>query len=354
MISSSQAVPNYLKDYVHQYKSDPRGTALQWFRDAKFGMFIHYALASLLPHGKEDLQRMAGGTKQDLKALERGVRDDRIQSLREQLLQQFTATDFDADFITDLALNAKMRYVNFTTKHIGGLYMFDTKVSRFTSLHSPAKRDFVAEIADACDKKGLGLFLYVPPDTARTDDEFIEHNHIILRELLTQYGQVAGIWFDGINACYHNPELYERISETFSLIRSLQPQCLISFKQGYEGSEDFVSPEHMMRPVGGEKGAEQWEKIFKYKPAEINTTMQECRNRDGIGVYGGWINDIRARHLNKDEVLNLLKNARCHDANLNLNVGLESNGSVHPNDIHTLREVGKWLRENGWPEESSS
>jgi alpha-L-fucosidase len=247
--------------------------------------------------------------------------------------------------------------------------MFDTKVTNFTSLNSPAKRDLVAEMAVACKKKGLGLFLYVPPEIARTDDEHVEHNHTILRELLTQYGPVAGIWFDGIGDYYKSPKNYGRLSETFALVRSLQPQCLISFKEGAIGEEDFVTPEHFLFPARIEwdtkgrqerweirrrrwekKGRQRWEKFFKNKPTEINTVMQECYNRDAVGEPGGWINDESARHLTADEVMYLLGKARSVGANMLLNIGPRGDGSIHPDDKKALREVGRRLRKNGFPD----
>ena len=262
-----------------------------------------------------------------------------------------------------------MRYVTFTTIHLGRLYMFDTKVTDFTSLNSPAGRDLVAEMAAACRKKDLGLFLYVPPEVARTDDEHMERNQTLLRELLTQYGPIAGIWFDGIGDYYKSPENYERLSETYALVRSLQPQCLISFKEGAIGEEDFITPEHFLFPASMEwdtsgrqerweirrerwerKSRRNWEKFFKDKPAEINTVMQECLNRDGIGEPGGWINDESARHLGADEVMYLLAKARSVGANMLLNIGPRGDGSNHPSDEETLREVGQRLRAGGFPQ----
>ena len=362
------AVPSYLKGYEKLYAENPRGAALQWFKDAKFGLFVHYALASLLPRGKEDFREMAAGDKFLLEKT--GITPERlkgdpdrkeIMEIKRQLFEKFKAENFSADSIADLALSAQMRYVTFTTKHLGGLYMYRTKVTDFTSLNSPAKRDLVAEMALACENRKLGLFLYVPPETARTDDEYIEHNHTTLRELLTQYGPIAGIWFDGIGDYRRNPERYTGLSGTFALIRSLQPQCLISFKDGATGEEDFISPEHFLppKPLLDRSRRERWEKthrgkwekIFMHKPAEINTTMQECWNRDRVGARGGWINDAEARHLNADEVMGLLKKARAQGANLLLNTGPLGDGSVHPEDVKTLREAGRRILKGGFPGE---
>jgi len=354
-VSSKGHVPSYLRGYEQLYEKDPHDAAIKWFENAKFGLFVHYALASLLEGGKPEYIKLRG--------------EDESGEVEKMLFRKFRAEKFDAEEICDLAVAANMRYVTFTTIHLGRMYMFNTKVTDFTSLNSPAKRDMVAEMAQACEKKGLGLFLYVPPEIARTDDEQIEHNHTILRELLTQYGPIAGIWFDGIGQYYNSPQNYERLSETYALVRSLQPQCLISFKEGAIGQEDFVTPEHFLFPTPikwdtkdrqerweirhqrwEKKGRQSWDKFFKNKPAEINTVMQECYNRDGVGEPGGWINDESTRHLTADEVIYLLEKARSVGANMLLNIGPRGDGSVHPNDEKTLREVGRRLWKNGFPD----
>ncbi len=347
-------VPSYLNGYERLYAEDPHKAAIQWFTDAKFGLFVHYALASLCKEGKAEYLRM--------------VKDKGNDKANEELFDRFDARKFNADAICDLAIAAKMKYVTFTTQHLGRMYMYDTKVSNFTSTNSPAQRHLVAEMASACQKKVLGLFLYVPPEVARTDDEHIEHNHTILTELLTKYGPIAGIWFDGINNYDNEPENYKRLSETYALVRSLQPQCLISFKDGAIGEEDFITPEHFLFPTPikwdtkerqerwevkrqrwERKHRARWEKYFKNKPAEINTVMQQCANRDGVGKPSGWINDESARHLTADEVMFLYEKARSIGANMLLNIGPRGDGSIHPEDIKALREVGRRLRQNGFP-----
>ena len=345
---SSPAVPSYLKGYENLYAHDPRAAAIQWFKDAKFGLFVHYALASLCTDGKAEYVRMTE---------EKGY-----DAANKELFAKFDARKFNADEICDLAITAKMKYVTFTTQHLGRMYMYDTKVSNFKTVNSPARRDLVEEMARACQKKGLGLFLYVPPEVARTDDELIEHNHTILTELLTKYGPIAGIWFDGIGPYHKEPENYKRLSETYALVRSLQPQCLVSFKEGAIGEEDFISPEHFLfpTPIKWDKKQRQqrweirrqkwekknrsgWEKYFKNKPAEINTVMQECFNRDGVGKPSGWINDESARHLTADEVMYLYEKARSLGANMLLNIGPRGDGSIHPDDKKTLTEIGRRL-----------
>lgn len=371
--------PPYLNGYEELYERDPRQAALEWFKGGRLGLFVHYALASVLDGGKPEYLKLTEAFKDQvefnkLPASQRaalGISDkemEQVQALHRRLMERFRAQRFSAGAICDLAVAAEMRYVNFTTKHLGRLAMYRTQTTDFNSLNSPAGRDLVKEMAEACAQRGLGLFLYVPPETARTDGEFFALNRTILRELLTQYGPVAGIWFDGIGHYRRNPENYTRLAETFAFVRSLQPQCLISFKEGALGEEDFTSPEHFLLPAPVKWNTpqrrerwkirlerwkkfqeEKWNKHYRHKPAEINTTMQECHNRDGVGQPGGWINDNTARHLSADEVMFLIRVARAQNANLLMNIGPKADGSIHPDDEKALTEVGRRIRANGFP-----
>ena len=243
-----------------------------------------------------------------------------------------------------------------------------------------AERDLIAELAEACQRKGLGLFLYYsyaldwrhpyfypveagwrcarphydrpePSYLWRKDEDFkhyIDFVHAQLRELLTKYGPIAGIWFDPIMGYYARPDLFP-IEETYGLIRELQPHCLISFKQGATGDEDFAAPERhahsleerVARVFGPEKAAiarRAWERN-KDKHIEICATLQTK----------AWGYHAEADHLGPDQVMEMLKKAREQNANLLLNTGPLGDGSIHPQDRETLIEVGRRLREEGWP-----
>jgi alpha-L-fucosidase len=329
-------MPSYLKGYEVQYAKDPRAAAVEWHRNAKWGMFVHYALASLRGLTAELAAKAKGESGAEWKKLKQGTPAE-----FEKLKEKFTAEKFDADFITDLALAAEMRYVNFTTLHLGDLYMFRTAVSKFTSLNSPAKRDLVAELAKQCQKKGLGLFLYCPPDVARTEpQETFDRNRTMIRELLTQYGPIAGIWLDGIGSYYEEPQSYKRINDLYALIRSLQPQCLISFKQG-TGTEDFVAPEGLMHVKGGPIAEKAWA-MNAGKRGDICTNMQTAPP--------AWIYMEGCDHIGADQVLAVLADAFAQKANLTLNTGPLPDGSIHPADVAALREAGERIRKNGFPE----
>lgn len=349
--------PAYLKGYERLYASDPRKASTEWFKNAKFGLFMHYGLYSILGRGEWVM-------------LHEKIRVDEYAKLKDQ----FVADKFDADLICDMAIDAGMRYVNLTSKHHDGFCLFNTRQTDFNSVDAPSKRDLVLDLANACARKGLGLFLYYSyaadwkhayfysrdtgwsaarPDYAEPEPsylfkkdadfrKYVDFVHAQLEELLTQYGPLAGIWFDPIMGFYKRPELFP-IAETYELIRSRQPQCLISFKQGANGDEDFVAPERKVHALtrGGEVALKVWEKN-KNKPSEICDTLQP---RNVPGNSWGYNQAADGKHKTADDVLDMLDLAKKSGANLLLNTGPLPDGSIDPVDVKTLQEVGRRLRQ---------
>jgi alpha-L-fucosidase len=336
-LAAAPSVPSYLKGYEKLYDRDPRAAAIQWFRDAKFGMFIHYGLYSLLGrHEWVQLRELIPVAKYA------------------ELKKQFTAAKFDANAIADLAVAAKMRYINITTRHHDSFCLFRTRQTDFNSVNSPAKRDLVGELAAACRKKGLGLFLYYshgrdwkhphapnndewkgsarpkynPPEpsyaTGKDHDlqKYLDFMKAQITELLTNYGPVAGIWLDGIAVPFSGDRSKFQCQQLYDYIHSMQPQVLVSYKQGLLGTEDFMAPEH--KAIDNPSG----------KPLEVCTTMQDKHG-------WGYVKD--ARHLTADEVMQRLEQAKQAKANLCLNTGPLGDGSIHPDDDRVFREVGKRL-----------
>jgi alpha-L-fucosidase len=140
--NAGSKVPSYLKGVETLYQTDPHKAALEWFRHAKFGLFMHYGLYSIL--GRHEWVQF---------------REKIPIPEYEKLTQQFTAKDFDTDFITDLALEAGMKYVNLTSKHHDGFCLFDTGKGNWSSI-AVTGRDLCGELAEQCQKKGLGCFFY--------------------------------------------------------------------------------------------------------------------------------------------------------------------------------------------------
>jgi len=341
--STTSSIPSYLESYEDRYAIDPRGAALEWFDDARFGLFMHYGLYSLL--GRHEWVQH----REKISVAEYAKLKDR-----------FTAENFDAGFITDLALDAHMKYINITTRHHDSFCLFDSKYTDFKSTNSPAKRDLVGELAEQCRKKGLGFCLYyshgrdwkhphapnngdsknarprydtLDPAYKYGDDQdlqiYVDFMKNQITELLTNYGPVGAIWLDGIGAINKNPEKIPsfQIQELYDHIHSMQPQVLVSYKQGLLGTEDFMAPER------------HW-KGTPTKPLELCDTLQP--------KGWGYMKADDGNHKTPDQVMEMLETAALLPANLLLNTGPLPDGAIHPEDVATLREVGKRIARNGF------
>lgn len=344
-------VPGYLSGYGNAYGTDPKQANLDWFEAAKFGMFIHYGLYSLLGRG-EWVQ-----IKEKIPVLE-----------YQKLKDRFTAEKFDADFITDLALQAEMKYINITTRHHDSFCLWNTKTTDFNSVNSPARRDLVEELATACDKKGLGLSLYFShgrdwrhPHAANNDkwggharplydpqeqyykygkehdlNIYIEYMHEQLRELLTNYGTIANVWLDGHAVPKSGQTELFRMEETYDLIRKLQPQTLISYKTGYLGTEDFYAPEI------------HW---LQNRPEVTKEMLESGKHIEICAHIAGWgyTKKHDGKHPGVNAILDKLKVAKDHNnGNLLLNLAPRPDGAFDKQDIASLQQVGEYIRKHGF------
>jgi len=340
-------VPSYLAGYETRYAQDPRAAATEWFRAARYGLFLHYGLYSLLKR-HEWVQ----------------LREKIPVAEYAKLKAQFTAAKFDAGYIADLAVAAGMRYINLTTRHHDSFCLFETKQTDFHSMNSPAKRDLVGELAAACRQRGLGFCLYYshgrdwrhphapnngdwrgnarpaydPPEptyaTGAQHDlkRYLDFMSAQITELLANYGPIAAIWLDGIAVPLSGDRQKFKCQELYDLIHRLQPQVLVSYKQGLIGTEDFFAPEHKAVPAAGGK------------PMEICTTLQK----------GSWGYHETFPRLGPDDVMARLAEAAQGPANLLLNTGPAPDGSIHSQDEATLSEVGRRLKTGGFPSASAA
>jgi alpha-L-fucosidase len=364
------SVPGYLRRYAVLWAEDPRAASLDWFKKAEFGMFITFSPASQV--GQDGWLKADRGWANNWHArnatlpqaeYDRYMMDkfdgQLMSPSAEAILRRFTAKGFDADKIADLAVAAGMKYIVFTTHHVlGRMYLFKTDTSPLHSVALAPRRDFVAELAKACQARDLGLFLYVAPPY--TSPVIRERYRTMLTELLTHYGPVAGIWFDGIGEAYRRPSAFEpsEVSRTYALVRKLQPQCLISFKSGYTGEEDFLAPEWHQFTYGSDglprigKFAPdsvpdnipsdvfaRWNETLRYLPAETSTTMLY---RKGNKAAELWFDQpgAGAEHKTVADVLAQYQTVRKRSQNFALNIAPRGDGSIHPADERVLREVG--------------
>lgn len=339
-------VPSYLKGYEDIYAEDPRKAAIKYFSEAKFGLFIHYGLYSLLEgFWKDEHSRPAEWVQLRGKI--------RVKEY-EKLSDRFTAEKFDADFITDMVLKAGMKYINLTTRHHDSFCLFDSRYTEFKSTNSAARRDLVAELSEQCQQKGLGFYLYYshgrdwrhphapnrdgwggnprpdydPPEESYKYGEkhdlqlYVEFMKNQVTELLTNYGPIGAIWLDGRGVPNSRPDKLHlfKLQELYDHIHSLQPQVLVSYKQGLLGTEDFKAPE---RHFEGRSNV----------PLEICDTLQP--------YAWGYDRSNNNGHKTAAQVMDMLSHAADLKANLLLNTGPLPDGSIHPDDVKTLEEVGR-------------
>src|SRR5262245_32433674 len=202
--------------------------AREWFQDARFGMFIHWGVYSVLGDGE-------------------WVMNNRKIPVPdyEKLPAAFNPIDFDAAEWVSLAKAAGMKYITITSKHHDGFAMFDSKVSDYSVVsRTPYKKDPLKALAEETRRQGLKLFFYYSQldwhhpdyyprgrtgqDAGRPDrgdwPKYLDYMNAQLRELLTNYGELGGIWFDG---WWDKPDADWQLAKTYALIHQLQPQALI-------------------------------------------------------------------------------------------------------------------------------
>lgn len=354
-VSSAAKIPGYLKGYESQWEKDPKAANLAWFKEAQLGMFIHFSPASGIGNsgwGKlnSDWAQMhrknASLSPEEYGAYLLDKFEPRFmtQAAKERIYD-FTGEKFDADKIARLAVETGMKYITFTSQHVNGcLFMFDTMTSDLNSVKLTPKRDFVAEMAQACEEHDLGLFLYVMPPYV--DPSVKDLNRQMLTELLTNYGPIAGIWFDGIGEAMRRPQSFDlnEVSATYALVRKLQPHCLISYKTGYTGEEDFIAPEQhhckydkdglptFERKNAPERMAALWESNLRYKYIQSSYTLL---------AKNTWFSSPDAKYRSAEEIVERYRRAREMDQSLLLNITPLYDGSLHPNDVKILQAVGR-------------
>ena len=219
-----------------------KDTKQQWFKDAKFGLFIHWGLYALLAgeYNGRKTDRIAEWIMNDL--------DIPVEEY-EKLASQFNPVEFDAEMIVRKAKEWGMKYIVFTSKHHEGFAMWDSKCSDYNVVKAtPYGRDIVRQFREACDKYDMKLGFYYSqaqdwhdPDgyIHRKDNSKKNYRAYLerkcfpqLRELLTEYGDVALIWFDTPMGTTK-----EESQEMVDLVKSLQPNCIVSGRIGNELGE---------------------------------------------------------------------------------------------------------------------
>lgn len=312
--------------------------ARDWFQDAKFGLFVHWGVYSVLQDG----EWVMNNKKIDKKTYEK-------------LPAFFNPTAFDAKEWVSMVKAAGMKYITITSKHHDGFAMFATKQSDWNIVdRTPYKKDVLKMLAEECQKQGIKLFFYhshldwyqdnyYPRGGTGTAsgrpnagdwNKYLDFMDAQLTELLTNYGPIAGIWFDGI---WDKKDADWRLQKTYSLIHKLQPQCLVGNNHHLapKDGEDFQMFEKDLpgKNTTGFSGESQIGKL----PLETCETMNNA--------WG--FNLLDSKYKSTKNLIQYLVKAAGNNANFLLNVGPMPNGKIQPEFVKTLGEVGKWMDKNG-------
>jgi alpha-L-fucosidase len=301
-------------DYLHAGAQD-----VQKWRQMKFGLFIHWGPVSL--KGTE-IGWSRGGER-------RGRNDKSTGSIPveiyDNLYKQFNPVKFDAEQWVQIAKDAGMKYLVFTSKHHDGFSMFDSKLTDYKITNAPFKRDVIGELADACHKGGLKLgYYYSPVDwyhpDYRTENHscYIKFLHGQLREICSNYGKIDIIWFDGLGGTAKD---WDSVN-LFKMIRQLQPHVIINNRAGLTGDHD--TPEQR---IGNFQNERPWE-----------TCMTICRQ---------WAWKLNDQMKSLKQCIDTLVRVVGGDGNLLFNVGPMPDGRIEPRQVERLEEMGAWLKKYG-------
>ena len=303
------------------------------FQDAAFGLSAHWGLYCLSHSGGEWIYF-----------------NDRIPfETYKRRMERFNPVRFNAEEWADLMVEAGQKFLLITSKHHDGFCMWDTEMTDFRITNTVFKRDVLAELADALHDRDLGLHFYYSlvdwtHPAYRTDwPGYVEYYQNQLRELCTDYGEIAGILFDGYwprhqfqseEVDYFAPRGAWDLAGTYDLIHQLQPDAVIT------------NNTHVL-PLKGED-YQVWEldlpgeNKIGFNCTQIGDKPTACWwNLNAGWSYQPWNHSVKPAR----EVLKPLREARARNAVFILNVGPRPFGDIHPEEQSVLRELGQMIRD---------
>lgn len=313
---------------------------LNAFLDARFGMFVHWGLYSLIGRG------------------EWVMHNERIPAHEyEKLMISFNPTRFNAEEWVSIAADAGQRYLVITSRHHDGFSMYDTALSDYKVTQTPFRRDPIQELADVCARRGdvkLGFYsslldwhhpAYRFREGSRLAwEDYLGFLHGQVRELCTRFGEIACIWFDGDwprhpinedNAYFRAGGSFE-YEKLYDLIHELQPNAVVQNNR-HEKPMPGEDIQGFEQDLPGENSAGFNTTQVYDLPVEVCMTIN-----DHWGVCFDDENHKPARRL-----VHTLVRAAAVGGNYLLNVGPSAGGELHPVHVERLRQVGEWLRRNG-------
>jgi alpha-L-fucosidase len=324
---------------------------MSWWRDARFGMFIHWG-AYAVPAGVYHGDRMRGTAEWIMNSGHVPIPE------YETFVHAFNPVDYDPDAWVRIAKNAGMKYIIITSKHHEGFAIFDSKVSSYDIVDAtPYKRDALKALADAAHRQGMKFGVYYSimdwhhpdaqgphypnynADTTRNPNfrRYVEsYMKPQLRELVTQYPSIDVLWFDGEWISDWNDELGR---EVYDYLRAIRPSLIINNRVGHtrEGMSGFNKDK---RGGLGDFGTPEQEVPAQGLPGLDWETCMTMNDTWGFSSFDDNWKDTKS-------LVRTLIDVASKGGNLLLNVGPTSRGVIPPQSVARLREMGDWMRVNG-------
>lgn len=312
----------------------------QEFRDARFGIFLHWGLYAMLATGEWTMTNNNLNYKEYAK-----------------LAGGFYPSKFNAAEWVAAIKASGAKYICFTSRHHEGFSMFDTKYSDYNVVDAtPFKRDILKELADECHKQGIRLHLYYShldwyredypwgrtgrgtgrPDAKGNWPSYYQFMNNQLTELLTNYGPIGAIWFDGWWDQDQNSDFDWQLPGQYELIHKLQPACLVGnnhHQVPFEGEDIQI----FERDLPGENKAGLSGQDISSLPLETCETMN--------GMWGYKITD--QNYKSTKTLIHYLVKAAGKDANLLMNIGPQPDGCLPQVAVERLKEMGEWMKTYG-------
>jgi alpha-L-fucosidase len=310
---------------------EQRAARMQWWRQARFGMFIHWGPVSL-----KETEISWSRANSNPKCPNHGEIPVEVY---DNLYKEFNPVKFDAKAWVALARRAGMKYIVLTAKHCDGFLLWNSKIDDYNIMHTPFGRDVCGELAKAAHEADMRIGWYFSPMDWRDPDFRTERNGAFLqrmkgelRELLTNYDRIDLLWFD-----YDGREAMYDQANTYALVKELQPHILLTNRldldignnnrQILSPFADYTTPE---QAVGGYDDQTPWESCMTV-------------SRRSQWSWGGPDDGVKSL----ETCLNMLISCAGGDGNLLLNVGPTPTGKIATEQANLLRDMGAWLAKYG-------
>ena len=301
---------------------------IQWWQEARFGMFVHWGLYTI----------------DGLDCWKMHIMGIPVEEYTAKYEHRFNPKKFDAEALVRVAKNTGCKYIVMGARHHEGYCLWNTKTTKFSSICMTPKRDFIAEYVKAAREAGLRIGLYYslldwrykaywdgPRKNPDNWKKFVDYVHVQVKELMTQYGKIDILWYDGSwsSSYWGFKPTDEDITKAWRskklnvMVRKLQPNILINnrFSYPYSGG-DFGTPEQTITP--------------EHRPWELCETMGE--------LWGAASQDLNRKTAR--EIITRLITCVSQNGNMLLNIGPKADGSVQAWQAKIMDQIGNWLKEH--------